>query len=98
MKAQTLVKLKKVGNSQAIIIPSNFLKGVDKTHEIEMNIVNNEIRLIFAEPLKSLKELIDEKRARNKKMLTSIYKKIEKLDSQKFDNDYIINGADELID
>ena len=98
MKAQALVKLKKVGNSQAIIIPSNFLKGVDKTHEIEMNIVNNEIRLIFAEPLKSLKELIDEKRARNKNMLTSMHKKIEQLDSQKFDNDYIINGADELID
>lgn len=98
MKTQTLVKLRKVGNSQAVIIPSNFLKGVDKAHEVEMSIEDNEIRLIFAEPLKSLKELIEEKRARNKKMLTSMMKKVEQLDPQRFENNYIIHGADDLID
>lgn len=97
MSTSTLVKLKKVGNSQAVIIPSNFLKGVDKTHEVIMNIEDNEIRLVFAES-RSLQDLIDEKRARNRGLLAKVAKQIEKIDPNKFENDYIIYGADELID
>lgn len=97
MSRSTLVKLKRVGNSQAVIIPSNFLRGVDKTHEVVMRIEDNEIRLVFAES-KSLQDLIDEKRARNRGLLAKMAKQIEKMDPQKFEKNYIIRGADDLID
>lgn len=97
MSTNTLVKLKKVGNSQAVIIPSSFLRGVDKTHEVVMSIEENEIRLVFAES-KSLQDLIDEKRARNRGMLAKMAKRVAKLDPQKFESNYIIHGADDLID
>lgn len=97
MSSDTLVKLKKIGNSQAVIIPSSFLKGVDKTQEIEMSIEENEIRLIFVES-KSLQEMIDEKRKRNRGMISEMMKKIEKMDPQKFEKNYIIRSADDLID
>ncbi|AEA43751.1 AbrB/MazE/SpoVT family DNA-binding domain-containing protein [Fluviicola taffensis] len=97
MSADTMVKLKKVGNSQAVIIPSSFLKGVDKTHEIEMSIEANEIRLIFVES-KTLQQMIDEKRNRNRGMISEMMKKIEKMDPQKFEKNYVIHSADDLID
>lgn len=97
MSTNTLVKLKKVGNSQAVIIPSNFLKGVDRTHEVEMQIEENEIRLVFAES-KSLQDLVDEKRARNKRLLAKMAKQIATIDPQKFNNGYIILGVDDVID
>lgn len=97
MSRSTLVKLKRVGNSQAVIIPSNFLRGVDKTHEVIMRIEDNEIRLVFAES-KSLQDLIDEKRARNRGLLAKMAKQIEKMDPRKFEKNYIIRGADDLID
>lgn len=97
MTTNKMVKLKKVGNSQAVIIPSNFLKGVDKTHEVIMRIEENEIRLVFAES-KSLQDLIDEKRARNRSLIAKMAKQISKIDTQKFEENYIILGADDLID
>lgn len=98
MSRSTLVKLKRVGNSQAVIIPSSFLKEVGKTSEVEMKIESNEIRLVFASA-KSLQELIDEKRARNRGLLAKMRKAIEKIDPEHYEkNNYIIQGADDLID
>ncbi len=93
-----MVKLKKVGNSQAVIIPSNFLKEVGDISTIEMKIESNEIRLVFGKA-KSLQELVDEKRERNKGLRAKMMKEIEKIDPDKYtNNNYLIEGDDDLID
>ncbi len=97
MSRSTLVKLKKLGNSQAVIIPSSFLKEVGKTSEVEMKIETNEIRLVFASA-KSLQELIDEKRIRNRGLMANAMKKVALIDPEKYDENYIISGADDWID
>jgi antitoxin component of MazEF toxin-antitoxin module len=97
MNRSTLVKLQKVGNSQAVIIPSSFLKDVSSTSQIKMRIESNEIRLVF-ESEKSLQMLIDEKRARNKSLLAKMMKNIEKSDLTTDNENYIIHSADDLID
>jgi antitoxin component of MazEF toxin-antitoxin module len=97
MNRSIVVKLQKVGNSQAVIIPSSFLKDVADTSHIKMRIEANEIRLVF-ESEKSLQMLIDEKRARNKGLLAKMMQSIEKLDLTKHNENYIINNADDLID
>lgn len=97
MSRSTLVKLKKVGNSQAVIIPSSFLKEVGKTSEVEMKIESNEIRLVFASA-KTLQELIDEKRIRNRGLMAKAMKKVALIDSEKYNENYIISGADDWIE
>lgn len=97
MTLQTQVKLKKVGNSQAVIIPSNFLKGVDRAKEVEMRIEENEIRLVFVNT-KSLQQLIDEKRTRNKSLFSEMVQKVQNLDSNTSESGYLIDSNDDLID
>lgn len=91
------VKLKKIGNSQAVIIPSSFLKGVNNTSEIIMKIEGNHIQLTF-ENSKSLEDLIKEKRERNRANIKQTMKEIESIDKNKYTNDYVIHCADDLID
>jgi antitoxin component of MazEF toxin-antitoxin module len=93
----TTVKLKKVGNSQAVIIPSSFLKEVKKTSVIEMKIEENSIHLIFNSE-KTLQELIEEKRLRNKGLMNKMMEKVKLIDPEKYNENYIINGADDWID
>ena len=91
------IKLKKVGNSQAVIVPSTFLKNVGNSTDIRMEIIGNEIRLTFNKP-KSLSDLIREKRELNKFRQKEIMKILENADSSKYLTDYIINSADDIID
>ena len=91
------VKLRKVGNSQAIIVPSKFLKEVDDSTDIRMEINGNEIRFVFNK-MKSLNDLIKEKRNINKLRQKEINEILKNVDSSKYLTDYIINSADDLID
>lgn len=91
------VKLQKVGNSQAVIIPSKFLRDVGDTKEVKMEIEENEIRLVFV-TTKSLKTLIEEKRARNRGLLAKMMKEVEKMNLEESHKDYFIPSADDLID
>lgn len=97
MNTSTTVKLQKVGNSQAVIIPSKFLKDVGNTKEVKMEIDANEIRLVFV-TTKSLQTLIEEKRARNRGQLAKMMKEVEKMDLTQSHKDYFIPSADDLID
>lgn len=91
------VKLQKVGNSHAVIIPSKFLKDVGDTKEVKMEIEANEIRLTFVST-KSLKLLIEEKRARNKSLIAKMMKEVDKMNLEDPNDDYILPSADDLID
>lgn len=62
-------KLKKIGNSIGVIIPAKFLRNVNKSADIAMSIEDNVITLTFEKRQKSLKELIDEKRIRNRRIM-----------------------------
>lgn len=96
-KTERPIKLIKVGNSQSIIVPSNFLKTVGNSTDIRMEIIGNEIRLTFNKS-KSLNDLIKEKRELNKLRQKEIKKILENVDSSRYLNDYIINSSDDLID
>jgi antitoxin component of MazEF toxin-antitoxin module len=97
MNNHSKVKLQKVGNSQAVIIPSKFLKEIGDTSEVQMEIDENEIRLVFVKN-KSLQSLIDEKRFRNKGKMAEMMNKVEKWSLSEPDEDYIISTPDDLID
>ena len=90
------IKLRKVGKSHALIIPSKFLKDVGNSSDIRMKIIGNEIRLTFNKS-KSLGDLIKEKRELNKLRQKEIKEILENLDRSKYLTDYIINSADDLI-
>jgi antitoxin component of MazEF toxin-antitoxin module len=72
------VKIKQIGNSKGIIIPAKFLRSLvdNNPTSVELIVGKNTLTFVFPQP-KSLEELVEEKKERNKKRRPEMIKSLE---------------------